>query len=209
LENKLDRGHEKFVLKHTGHKQQGYFVDIGAADGITASNSFALEKWFKWHGICVDPNPAFLQSLYNCRDSHVSTLCVYSESGKIVPFKFFNNPDSFYGWNFRSGISNYVGIVSPDVMHEFKEINVFTISLNDLLSLYCAPQNIDYISLDIEGAEYDVLKTFDFDRYNVKCFTIEHANAPFRDRLFDLMRANGYKRADDEQPSNEDWYVKV
>jgi FkbM family methyltransferase len=209
VEKTSEKGQEYFVLKHTGHKQNGYFVDIGAADGITASNSFALEKWFKWNGICVDPNPVFMQSLMNCRDSSVSNLCVYSESGKIVPFKFFNNPESFYGWNFRSGLTEFVGIVNPEVMDQFREINVFTISLNDLLELYHAPVNIDYISLDTEGSEYEILKSFNFKKYNVKCFTVEHADSPLRDHIFELMTSNGYRRADEDQPDNEDWYVKL
>lgn len=203
-----EQGQEFFVLNHTKNKEKGYFVDIGAADGITASNSFMLEKWYKWNGICVDPNPVFAQSLLNCRDNPVSTLCVYSESGLIIPFKFFDNPDSFYGWNFRSGISTYVGEVFPEVSHDFREINVFTISLNDLLILYNAPKNIDYISLDTEGSEYEILRTFDFNKYNVKCFTIEHAHSPIRNHIYELMISNGYTRADNEQPDNEDWYIK-
>lgn len=208
MEKISDSGHEQFVLNHTNHKQGGYFVDIGAADGITASNTFALEKWFKWQGICVDPNPVFSQSLHNCRDVAVSTLCVYNESGKVVPFKFLDNPNAFYGWNFKSGITKHVGIISPEIQYQFREINVFTITLTDLLILYHAPQDIDYISIDAEGSEWEILRNFDFSKYNVKCFTIEHANAPFRDFVFDLMTSNGYRRADNEQPENEDWYVK-
>ena len=209
MERTSEQGQEFFVLKHTGNKQNGYFVDIGAADGITASNSFVLEKWNRWNGICVDPNPVFLQSLYNCRDSIVSTLCVYNTSGQILPFKFFDDEQGFYGWNFRSGISSHVGDIFPEVKKSFREINVYTISLNDLLKLYNAPSNIDYISIDTEGSEYEIIKTFDFKKYNVKCFTIEHANAPFRDDIYNIMISNGYRRADNEQPDNEDWYVKV
>lgn len=196
-----------FVLGQTGYKERGYFIDIGAADGITGSNTFLLEKFYKWNGVCVDPNPVFLQSLQNCRDNPVSTLCVHSETGKILPFKFLDNPDQFYGWNFRSGLKEYFEL-DQNTDLKFLEINVLTISLNDLLKLYNAPKEIDYISIDAEGSEYDILKTFDFDQYDVKCLTVEHAFTDQRSRVYDLLISKGYERVDEDKSDNEDWFVK-
>lgn len=203
-----ESGQDQFVLKHTNYKSNGFFVDIGAADGITASNSFTLEKWYKWNGICVDPNPVFFQSLMNCRDNFVSTLCVYSESGKVLPFRFVNDLSLPYGLHFKAGLSAYNGTYHPSVDDKYKTINVYTISLNDLLLLYHAPAEIDYISLDVEGSEYEILKNFDFKKYDVKCLTIEHANSPLRDSIVNLLESNGFIRAIDEQPENEDWFYK-
>ncbi len=203
-----ESGQEQFVLKHTNYKNNGYFVDIGAADGITASNSFTLEKWFKWDGICVDPNPAFLQSLMNCRDNFVSTLCVYSESGKILPFRFIADQSLPYGLNFKAGLSQYNNSYHPSIDEKYKTINVYTISLIDLLILYQAPKQIDYLSLDTEGSEYEILRTFDFDRYSISCITVEHANNPLRESIIELLESKGYVRAESEQPYNEDWFYK-
>jgi len=205
--NSSEKGQEQFVLEKTNFKRKGYFVDIGAADGITASNSFTLEKWFNWDGICVDPNPVFSQSLLNCRDSHVSTLCVYSESGKVVPFRYCDDEQS-YGLYFKAGLSQFIVSYAPIIDHKFKTINVFTISLNDLLDLYGAPKKIDYLSLDTEGSEYDILRTFDFKKYDISCITVEHAESPFRRLVIDLLEKNGYARAVNEQPDNEDWFYK-
>ena len=167
-----ENGQDFFVLDRTAYKEHGFFVDIGAADGITGSNTFILEKFYKWSGICVDPNPVFMQSLFNCRDSSVSTLCVYSETGKILPFKICTDNNQFFGWNFRSGLKSHISSIDQEIDKSFSTINVLTISLNDLLHLYNAPTDIDYISLDTEGSEYDILKTFNFEKYNVKCFTV-------------------------------------
>lgn len=203
---KFSENHQDFfVLEKCGYKQNGYFVDIGAADGITGSNTFLLEKFYKWNGICVDPNPVFLQSLYNCRDNFVSTLAVYSETGSIVPFKFLCDSNEFYGWNFRSGITKHL---TPTAELNFQEINVLTVSLNDLLKLYNAPTDIDYISIDTEGSEFEILKTFDFEKYNVKCFTIEHSNEQDQRDIWNLLTSKGYTHVNDRDTKDEEWYFK-
>jgi FkbM family methyltransferase len=204
-----ENGQDFFVLDRVSYKEHGFFVDIGAADGITGSNTFILEKFYKWNGICVDPNPVFMQSLFNCRDSSVSTLCVYSETGKILPFKFCVDNNQFFGWNFRSGLKSHLSSIDQEIDKSFSTINVLTISLNDLLELYNAPTDIDYISLDTEGSEYSILKTFDFNKYNVKCFTVEHAFTENRQPIYDLLTRNNYTRVNVEQSGQEDWYVRL
>lgn len=203
-----ENGQDFFVLDQVSYKENGYFVDIGAADGITGSNTFVLEKFYKWQGICVDPNPVFLQSLFNCRDSLVSTLCVYSETGKILPFKFCVDEQQFFGWNFRAGLQEHISSIDENIDKSFSNINVLTISLNDLLELYKAPEEIDYISLDTEGSEYEILRTFNFKKYKVKCFTIEHDFGPMRDQIYQLMIKNRYQRVKEHYSGQEDWYVR-
>jgi FkbM family methyltransferase len=200
---------DMFVLSQTFYKENGYFVDIGASDGITGSNTFLLEKFYKWRGICVDPNPVFLQSLHNCRNSHVSNLCVYNESGKIIPFKFYNNDFGFFGWNFRSGIEKHLLPVAEEQQTYFENINVFTITLEKLLKLYNAPQVIDYLSLDTEGSEYEILKGFNFNLYKIKCITVEHAFTDQQEKIYSLLTSNGYRRVDEHLNYQEDRYVLI
>jgi len=50
-------GQDKWVLKQLRKKKRGYFVDIGATDGKIKNNTYNLEKFFNWKGICVEPNP--------------------------------------------------------------------------------------------------------------------------------------------------------
>lgn len=203
-----ENGQDFFALGCNGYKNNGFYVDIGASDGITASNTFILEKFYKWRGICVDPNPFFTQSLMNCRDSFSSTLCVYNETGKILPFKFCADDDQFYGWNFRSGIESHLNTIDEQVNKSFMNINVLSITLNDLLELYHAPRNIDYISIDTEGSELEILKSFDFFKYDVKCWTIEHEFGPNRSEIQQLMFDNGYRLYTDFDTGNEDWFFK-
>jgi hypothetical protein len=82
-----------------------------------------------------------------------------------------------------------------------------TVSLNDLLNFYDAPKEIDYISIDTEGSEYEILSTFDFTKYKVKIITVEHNWTNNRQKIFDLLHANGYEQVHDNATMCDDWYV--
>ena len=199
-----ENGQEWFVLEQVYYKRNGYFVDIGAGDGVVGSNTFVLEKFYNWQGICVDPNPAFFKSLIGCRDVSIVDLSVDKESGKVKSFLHAQSGD-FFGWNFRSGLTEVVN--QND--HSFVEMKTYTISLTDLLDWQDAPRDIDYISIDVEGNEYNILQGFNFDKYNVKIFTVEHDFAEQRQKIQKLMNEKGYQRSEDDfGQSNEDRYVK-
>ena len=194
-----------FWALDNSYYRSGFFVDIGASDGVTASNTYLLEKFYKWQGICVDPNPITLKSMCGARDTIVSDLCVYKESGKILPFKYLGDQSEFYGWNLRSGID---GLISKDMPVKMNDHNVFTITLTDLLELYKAPNKIDYISIDVEGSEIEVLTGLDFSKYDVKMFSTEYENEENRAKIDWIMSRNNYERVDFDQQCTEDRYIK-
>ena len=63
-----------------------------------------------------------------------------------------------------------------------------------LLTKYNAPKEIDYLSIDTEGSEFEILNNFDFDRHQIKVITCEHNFTPMRSKIFDLLIRNGYAR---------------
>jgi Methyltransferase FkbM domain len=85
---------------------------------------------------------------------------------------------------------------------------VETVSLNDLLVDNHAPNRIDYMSVDTEGSEVDILTTFNFDKYDVKIITVEHNFTPARERLHSLLVSKGYVRKYESLSQWDDWYVK-
>ena len=110
-------------------------------------------------------------------------------------------------------ILSHVSTVDPsswmfDINQEKKQQHtVPSITLLDVLNYYNAPNNIDYLSLDIEGSEYDVLSSFDFETYNIKILTIEHNYSPNREKIFNLLQ-DKYIRVLTEVSGKEDWYIK-
>ncbi len=165
-------------------KRKGFFLDLAAADGITHSNTYALEKLFGWNGICIEPNPNFLKILKRKRK------CIVVDS--IVS----NNNDSV---EFRIDNGQLGGIIANDTdnnfkirSNELKHATIFkknAVTLTSILDEYGAPKIIDYFSLDVEGSEERVIQGLDFSKYTFLCITIERANENVNKILFD----NGYK----------------
>ena len=84
-----------------------------------------------------------------------------------------------------------------------------TISLDDLLAKYEVPTHIDYLSIDTEGSEFDILECFDFSRYDFRVITCEHNHSPTREKLLRLLGGHGYERKYAGLTQFDDWYVKA
>lgn len=188
MESYSQIGQDLEVLKFYNNKKDGFFVEIGASDGINLSNTYLLEKNYNWKGICVEPIPKNFNLL--CKNRPNSLCCdnaVYNESNMDVIFDIANNYDLL------SGIANNIDCHKTAVDKNKTQITVKTITLNDLLEKYNAPLLIDYLSLDTEGSELEILKFFDFNKYIFGLIDIEHNFVePRRTQIRELLTSNGY-----------------
>ena len=205
LSNRLS--HVKFsqlgqdILALSMFGKNGYFVEFGAADGFHLSNTFLLENKYEWKGIICEPNRNFHSSVIK-RKCNVDLRCVYTSTGDQVMFSSVNESNEL------STISLYE---ESDSWAETRSSNserylVETVSLDDLLISHNAPRRINYISIDTEGSEFDILNSFSFD-YEIGLFTIEHN---FNSRQHDidvLMSSKGYTRILHEYSMWDGWYV--
>jgi FkbM family methyltransferase len=176
------------VLKFYNNKKGGFFIEIGASDGIELSNTYLLEKNYNWTGICVEPIPSRFELL--CKNRPNSLCCdraVYNKSGKSVIFDIANNYDLL------SGISSRIDSHKPEVDCNKTQIIVNTISFNRLLEKYKAPLFIDYLSLDTEGSELEILKSVNLKKYTFGLIDVEHNYVePRRTQIRQLLTSNGY-----------------
>ncbi len=180
-------GQDLEVIKYYKGKQNGYFVEIGASDGIKFSNTFLLEKKYNWKGICVEPIPKNYKLLCKNRpNSHCSDKAVYNISNLEVLFDIAQ-------YDLLSGITNNIDCHKNVVDKNKTQIKVQTISLNDLLDNYNAPNFMDYLSLDTEGSELEILKTFNFEKYKFGLIDVEHNYIePRRSEIRKLLTDNNY-----------------
>ncbi len=194
-------GQEVFVLAYLNLKVNGFFVEFGASDGKTLSNTYVLEKYFGWNGICAEPGHNWRTSLKKNRDCILDFRCVYESSGAQINFKETTVPELSTIANFE-----YNDVHAPD-RKTGRYYKVSTVSLNDLLEENKAPVDIDYISIDTEGSEYEILKCFNFLRYKVRIFSIEHNYTENREKIFKLLQSKGYQRVYTDLSYFDDWYV--
>ena len=88
-----------------------------------------------------------------------------------------------------------------------KSYEVNTVSLIDLLKMYDAPRFVEYLSIDTEGSEYDILSAFDWESYRFGLISVEHNFTNNRERIERLLTANGYRRILTDLSKFDDWYV--
>lgn len=190
-----------FVLKELDFKSNGFFVEFGATNGVDLSNTWLLENTFGWSGILAEPCRSWHASLVNNRKCLIDKRCVWKETGVAMDFfesdyaELSSLKDALTQENFRSD------------RKEMKSYQVETVSLNDLLLDHHAPKTIDYLSLDTEGSELEILQAFDFSHYHVQVITVEHNYTPLREKIKKLLEEKGFSRVLNGVSGCDDWYV--
>ena len=191
-----------FVLSELGFKEKGFFVEFGATNGVDLSNSYLLEKEFGWNGILAEPAKCWHNELKNNRICFIDTNCVWKDSHSILNFNEVSAPE-------LSTISSYN---AEDFHGEERKTgttyDVGTISLNDLLEKYNAPKIIDYLSVDTEGSEFEILSNVDLDKFQFTVITCEHNFTAAREKIFSMLSRKGYVRKWEKLSKFDDWYVR-
>ncbi|EFO29981.1 conserved hypothetical protein [Roseibium sp. TrichSKD4] len=191
-----------FVLCQLNFKGNGYFVEFGATNGVDFSNTHLLETKFGWSGILAEPALTWHNDLKANRTSHVDTRCVWKETGQSILFKEAAVGELSTLDQFSSQGDNSRFRQSGGTSYE-----VETISLLDLLQAHNAPEHIEYLSLDTEGSEFEILSNFDFDRYSFDVITCEHNFTDDREKIHGLLVQHGYIRIFETMDIVDDWYV--
>lgn len=179
----------------------GFFVEFGATNGISLSNSYLLEKEFNWNGILAEPGRIWHKELAQNRKCSISYDCVFSVTGEVVQFSEVKVPE-------LSTISTYQASDShSEIRKKNARYNVPTVSLHDLLVCNQAPRDITYLSIDTEGSEYDILKDFPFWNWDISIITVEHNYTENREKLDQLLQENGFTKVLEEVSQFDSWYL--
>ncbi|HLP36085.1 FkbM family methyltransferase [Lacibacter sp.] len=171
----------------------GFFVELGANDGLVQSNTYYYEQQKSWKGILIEPSPnKFLACKANRakRNAFFCAACVsfgfQEEFVKIAYSDYMSAP-----LNLESDIADPLAHAKAGEKYLPEHEQVFefgakAVPLNSLLSQAAAPKEIDFLSLDVEGAEIEVLKGVDHTNYRFKYLLIE---------CRDFEKLNGYLSA--------------
>jgi len=181
----------------------GYYLDIGAYDGVCISNTYNLEL-LGWDGICIEPSPSLYPLLEENRKCNKINVAVDSSRGIR---KFLDIlTEKHRGYNSFEEI-NRAQELFPELKDSWiQSTTVVCQTLDSVLELFDAPDYIHYMSLDIEGAELACLEGCDFSRRKFGALTIEHNHiADNRDGVRDFMRQHGYRL--ERQVKFEDWFL--
>jgi FkbM family methyltransferase len=165
---------DKFIYENYFiNKTKGYFVDIGAHDGITFSNSKFFEE-LGWDGVCIEPNPKIFEILQSTRKCKCIKKAVSNNIGVSQFFQIIDGPDMLSGLveEFDNDSILRINNELQDKSKGFDYINVQC----DLFENIVDQNQIDILSLDTEGNELKILQTIDFNKYDIKIITVENNN---------------------------------
>ncbi len=184
-----------------GNSPSGFFVEFGATDGVSLSNTYLLETHLGWTGILSEPARGWHAALERNRRCTIDKRCVWSQTGDRV---FFNEVDDRELSTVKvfSGSDGHAKSRRRGTIYE-----VETVSLLDLLREHHAPKIIDYLSIDTEGSEFEILREFDFSQFSFRAVTVEHNFTPMREKIHHLLTGNGYVRVFEEFSEWDDWYL--
>ena len=152
------------------NQKSGFFLEIGAFDGIEGSNCYHFEKFMNWQGIAIEASPLQFEKLKKNRNCKLMNIAIGSENKQVEFYEVVE------GFTQMSGINN---LNFKDSFERIKKnsnskINKINIECKTFEKLIPSDQIIDLISIDIEGNESDVLKSINFDKYQIKVIILEN-----------------------------------
>lgn len=169
-------GQDITVFELLGRPSCGVFLDIGANDGFTFSNSWLFEE-HGWSGVCVEPHPIMFQTLEQKRNCHLVNACI-SDTDNTVNFMVVEGPA-----NMLSGIVEFIDTrhierIDKEIAESGGSKRIIAIEALSPVTL-CNRfdiQQVDYLSIGTEGCELNILKSFDFEKVPVRIIGVENGS---------------------------------
>jgi FkbM family methyltransferase len=165
----------------------GLFVEAGALDGLLDSNTLFFERERRWRGILIEANPTLLPELRANRPLATVIGCALDGAAGEAEFEVVSG--RFYGW---SGFTAFPEGAARRASEQRRTVTVRTRPLGDVLREH-AVHAVDYLSLDVEGAEFDVLSAYPFTEIPIRVLGVED-NSGSNQRLAALLTDRGFRK---------------
>ena len=185
-------GEDRLILKFLSKQPAGFFVDVGAHDPIDYSNTYALYQR-GWRGIAIDPDPDAIAAFRTKRPKDIALQCaIGTKVGEVTLHLFNDRSMNTVDENlFRKTL------VNPRKRHQ-GDIRVQRRPLADVLAAHVpAGTPVDFINVDCEGADLDVLRSNDWARFHPALLAVEDLGLDLErvteSHIFRFLRPLGYR----------------
>lgn len=166
-------GQDKFILENIfTHQAKGLFVDIGANDGISFSNTYAFEQK-GWTGYCVEPLDEVYESLVKNRPGSYCVNAIISDISGESEFLSIEGYCQMLSGELKKYDPQHLKRIDEEIAQyggSKKLVTITSYMFDDLIK----EKEIDYLSIDVEGGELDIIKSIDFEKYFIKVISIEN-----------------------------------
>lgn len=192
-----------WVAATSGFRRDGWFVEIGAGDGMFLSNTWLLEKQLGWKGVVCEPDKRAMARLKEHRNCATDSRAVAARDAKSVRFLLAAEGEFSTLHRYRYSDQHFESRRKVGA----RSARIATITLNQLLAEHQAPRVVDFISIDTEGSELEILTAFDFGKWRFKCICVEHNFRQDRILIHEVLTRNGYVQVFEALTEWDDWYV--
>jgi len=188
-------GEEVVIDSFFNKKKNGFCVDVGAADGILYSNSRYLIETLEWNAVLVEPHPTFfsnLQKLYE-EDENITLInsAVYNiDAPKMMPFYVYGREVTAQVSTLSEKFKQRV-ITAHGDKYEDEPMMVRTTNLNEILKPLPV---VDFLSIDCEGVDMEVLMSNDWEINRPELVCIEQSMK--EEVVVEYMKSIQYKTFD-------------
>jgi FkbM family methyltransferase len=176
-----------------GYKN-GVFVDVGAHDGVTINNTLYFEKSNGWSGINIEPIPSVYERLVENRPRCVNINCaVDEEEGESEFILNQGYTEMISGLKKHYDERHYKRLEYENSVTDGKTViqNVKTRRLDTIFKEYDM-KHVNYLSIDVEGAELSVIKSIDFDNVFIDVIGFENNYLNTGEKIVLYLESKGY-----------------
>lgn len=200
--NEIDKKISKYL-----NYDNGYYIELGANDGVSQSNTLFFELNRNWSGILIEP----IKSKFNqckkvrsCKNFFFNTACVSSDYNNDTIELIYSNLRTITNDNKNQiKVENHLNNDDLNFYQKHEKMLVKARTLNSILKEVNAPKIIDFLSIDTEGYEIEILKGLDFDNFSFNYILIETKSFEI---LNNFLHQRKYKFL--EKLSNHDYLYK-
>lgn len=175
------------ILNNLINKRNGFFIDIGAHDGISFSNSYSFETELEWSGICIEPLPKIFKKLQENRKCILENCAISNIEGVLdfVSIEGIGHNDMASGFNRESMAKSL--ILKDGGMYEIIKVDCFR--LDTILDKHNI-KHADFCSIDTETNEFNVIKSINWNNYQIDYLCIEKNNE--EENMINYLKPFGY-----------------
>ena len=165
------------------HKEEGFFLEVGAYNGFSESVSLRFEKELKWKGLLIEPNPVHFKYLKRNRPNNIclNLICLNKDFlTKKLFIKNLNQMSYIVDNNDKSYFTHYPvekinNLAKETFSGNFEKLSCKVETLQNIFREYKI-KKIDLAIIDVEGSEMELLKGIDFSEVDIEYFCIETYN---------------------------------
>jgi Methyltransferase FkbM domain len=190
------QGQDLFVVDALNEQRGGFFLDSGASNGVRGNNTKLLESALGWTGICIEPNAQMFAELVRNRTCICLDCCLYDTDGTVEFLEaaqvYGGIIDEYHPFHLDYARRMARSFIGPD--GQVSSTTKPARTIRSVLVDCGAPSVIDYWSLDTEGSELAILRSFPFDQYAFRVLTVEHNYLPAREKMRAFLESRSYHR---------------